>query len=287
MAAKWYDTDEWFAPGTDDIRNKIKNYQVEIGQLQTKYTAEIAEYNKVQADFKSIYSKSKYLDEQVEQTLLAIPDALLAYKNKEIQTVQFFLNITGGVLGAVSLAAAVGKLFKAKEVIKAASSISRVNNLLKVGKVSAGLGVVLGIVSTALSIVSAKEQKKALEQNKNELKSIVNDLNTEIDTVNEATVDVVTALSQYFINNNVNYTGVFNNSQDGVQDLDLYDTAIKNLTDKLNASITEVGNLKAKMDIAVRMLLGGFSAEQVANLADLPLKTVQELQSAQTAPQSV
>ena len=279
MSGEWYDTDEWFAPGTNDIRDQIKEYQVQIGILQANYLEEIAEYNKVQADFTTIYAKSEYLNAQVKEALLALPEVLLAYEDEGIETALFALNITGGTLGAIVFAAAIGKLLKTSKVITAASSVAKLNNLLKVGKVSGALSLVVGIVSTVLTIVNAQEQKEALEENREELKTIVDNINTEIDTTNHTTTEVISALSQFFTDYSVDYTGVFNDSQDGIEDSELYTTAISNLITKINDALTDAGGLQAKMNSAVTMLLAGLSAEQVAVFADLPVETVQQLKT--------
>ena len=279
MSGEWYDTDEWFAPGTNDIRDQIKEYQVQIGILQANYLEEIAEYNKVQADFTTIYTKSEYLNAQVKEALLALPEVLLAYENEGIQTALFALNITGGTLGAIVLAAGVAKLLKTSKVITAANSITKVNNLLKVGKVSGALSLVVGIVSTVLSIVNAQEQKEALEENREQLKTIVADINTEIVTVNQTTNEVISALSQFFIDHSVDYTGVFNDSQDGIEDSELYTTAISNLNTKINDAIRDIGVTEAQMKTAGNMLVAGLPAEQVAFFTELPLETVQQIKT--------
>lgn len=246
--------DDLFAPGTTNVREQIKAFMQELSNKQTQYVNEVTEYNKLVADFTTITKKMKFVDVQARQNLLVSPDVVLEYHNAIIQGVAIPVRIGGIVTSGIAFAARISVLLKSKGVITAAKSIQRVNKFAKVGKITAAFAVVLGIVELVLDITNAQLQKKKLEEEKNNILGILNEVKSNIDQVNSATKDVIKALLEIFKERKINSEGIFNANEDGVVDEIKYRKAINDTQNNLNDLIGSLGADAQKRKTAARTI---------------------------------
>lgn len=268
-----FSVDDIFAPGITDVRNEVENYKRLIVEAQKRYSDENLEYNELGADYNATDAKVKFIQRQLNQTLLRDPNQVIKM-DEDIRFTQFALGVSGTALAAIALGAKIFKVAKYGRGVVAGANATKAARIAKASKVLGAITIVIGIVDLVLTIKETNELKDKLEQQRDDLRKANDELNKAIDELNEATKTIAEAFIDMFDKAKVDYSGAFNSNLDGYADRKKFMAAYQALLNSLNQSIADLSANSAKDEMALKMLATGMGVDQVVQFSGLPKSRV-------------
>lgn len=195
---------------------------------------------------------------------------------------QLLLGGNANDLGRAAQAARASQTASTAKAVRAAT----------IAKFTVGVGAILSIIGVALAITSANKRKEYLEDQKDELKTHLDDFNGYIAEANDDTKNVINIFSIYFDELGIDVNGVFNANQDGFLDEsgaqkfdDPENGLVSQLREALNGAIKGIGELNAATKLAHRRIdrylsqghKGKELIEEVVFDTELPEEMIQRL----------
>lgn len=295
--------DNLFAPGIDNIEQRIEDFKVSIQNKRVKADKEAAELARVRADAISIREKIIFISGIFNKT---IPDSkasslgmdpfeqlhhavgvLKPFQIYGSRVLSSFLFFRGWAL-AHSLTSAKAAVVAAEEAWEGSNEVAALAKVASLGKalkvadtlaiIGGSINVALGIAAIVLAIVNAKEKREKLDEYRGKLEQLVNDIDTAIASINQDTKTIIEALIEIFDDYKIDYDKAFSSNHEDIMDLPKYETAVKTTRQQMDELIRDAQDVLSKKEVAQKLLASGTSLNDTKNITALSIDFLKALQ---------